>query len=233
MAEPRVVAVVTLLEYPDIVQNSDEWLAARRGIVTSSVVGRLITPVKLAAAKNDAARNVVAAIVAERITGQTDDGGVSWDMLQGREREPYARDAYSTNHGAVREMGFMARDDWGFSIGWSPDGLVGDDGCIEIKCPRAKAHLATIVADEVPAEHTAQIQTALLVSGRAWCDFVSFYGGMPLYRKRVLPDPRWRDAIVDALTAFEAQAEQMAAAYWAAAPGLPATEAIPDFEVVI
>lgn len=225
---------MTLREYPGIAQCSDEWAAVRRGIVTSSVVGRLITPAKLAAAKNEAARNVVAAIVAERITGKTDDdGGVSWDMLRGREHEPYAREAYSTSHATVREMGFMARDDWGFSIGWSPDGLVGADGCIEIKCPRAKRHLATIVADEVPAEHTAQIQTALLVSGRAWCDFVSFYGGMPLYRKRVLPDPAWREAILAAVTAFEEQAEQMAAAYRAAAKGLPATEAIPDLEVLL
>lgn len=225
---------MTLREYPGIVQRSDEWVAVRRGIVTASVVGRLITPAKLAVAKNEAVRNVVAAKVAERITGQTDDdGGVSWDMRRGIEHEPYAREAYSTNHGAVREMGFMARDDWGFSIGWSPDGLVGDDGCIEIKCPRAKRHVATIVADEVPVEDTAQIQTGLLVSGRAWCDYVSFYGGMPLYRKRVLPDPQWRDAIVAAVTAFEEQAEQMAAAYRAAVHGLPATEAIPDFEVVL
>jgi putative phage-type endonuclease len=224
---------MALREYPDIVQRTDEWLAVRRGIVTSSVVGRLVTPAKLAPAKNDTARNAVAAIVAERITGHTDDGAVSWDMLQGRDREPYARDAYATHHAGVREMGFMARDDWGFTIGWSPDGLVGDDGCIEIKCPRAKQHIKTIVADEVPAEHTAQIQTALLVSGRAWCDFVSFYGGMPLYRKRVLPDPEWHAAIVGAVTAFEEQAEQMAAAYRAATRGMPATEAIPDFEVVL
>jgi hypothetical protein len=225
---------MTLREYPDIVQRSDEWQALRRGIVTSTVVGRLITPTKLAAAKNEAARNVVAAIVAERITGRSDDdGAVSWDMLRGIEHELYARESYSTHHAPVREMGFMARDDWGFSIGWSPDGLVGDDGCIEIKCPRAKGHLATIVADEVPAEHTAQIQTALLVSGRAWCDYVSFYGGLPLYRKRVLPDPRWREAIVAAVTAFEEQAEQLAAAYRVAAEGLPATEAIPDLEVVL
>lgn len=225
---------MALREYPDIVQRSDEWLALRRGIVTASVVGRLVTAAKLAVARNEAARNVVAAIVAERVTGQSDDdGAVSWDMLRGREHEPYARESYAANHAAVREMGFMARDDWGFTIGWSPDGLVGDDGCLEIKCPRAKRHLATVVADEVPAEHTAQIQTALLVSGRAWCDFVSFHGGMPLYRKRVLPDPRWREAIVAAVTAVEEQAEQMDAAYRAAAAGLPATEAIPDFEVVI
>lgn len=225
---------MALREYPGILQRSDEWLAVRRGIVTASVVGRFITPAKLGVAKNESARNVVAAIVAERITGQTDDdGGGSWDMLRGVEHEPYARDSYSANHAAVREMGFMARDDWGFSIGWSPDGLVGDDGCIEIKCPRAKRHLATIVADEVPGEYTAQIQTALLVSGRSWCDYVSFYGGMPLYRKRVFPDPNWRDAIVAAVTAFEEQAAQMAAAYRAAVKGLPATEAVPNFEVVL
>jgi hypothetical protein len=82
----------------------------------------------------------------------------------------------------------MVRDDWGFSLGYSPDGLVGDDGLIEVKCRRQKKHLQTILADEVPPENMAQLQCGLLVSGREWIDYVSYCGGMPMYVKRVYPD---------------------------------------------
>ena len=68
----------------------------------------------------------------------------------------------------VDVLGFMIRDDWGYRIGYSPDGLVGDDGLIEVKSRRPKKHLQTILANEVPAENIAQIQTGLLVSQRKW-----------------------------------------------------------------
>jgi hypothetical protein len=115
----------------------------------------------------------------------------------------------------------MVRDDWGFRIGYSPDGLVGDDGLIEVKSRRQKKQLQTIVSDEVPPENMAQLQCGLLVSGRAWIDYVSYCGGMPLYVKRVLPDPRWFEAIVAAVSAFEDTAADMVAAYHEATKGLP------------
>src|SRR5690606_14766102 len=107
------------------------------------------------------------------------------------------------HYAPVAEAGFMVRDDWGWRIGYSPDGLVGDDGLIEIKSRQPKRHLATILDDEIPAEDVPQIQCALLVSGRAWCDYFSFCGGMPMWVKRVYPDQRWFDAIVAADDAFE------------------------------
>jgi predicted phage-related endonuclease len=112
-------------------------------------------------------------------------------------------------------------DDW--RLGASPDGLVGDDGGIEIKCPRAKTHLRTILADEVPAHYMAQVQSSLLVSGRKWWDFVSFVGGMPLYVKRVLPDPKWFDAITAACIAFEQNAAQTVADYETRVADMPPT----------
>jgi hypothetical protein len=75
----------------------------------------------------------------------------------------------------------------------------------------------------------AQIQTGLLVSGRAWCDYISWCGGMPMYVKRVHPDERWQQAIILALEAFEANAEDMIATYTAATKGLPTTERIDHF----
>ena len=129
--------------------------------------------------------------------------------------------------------GFMVRDDWGFKIGYSPDGLVGNDGLIEVKSRRPKKHLQTILADEVPPENMAQLQCGLLVSGREWIDYVSYCGGMPLYLKRVRPDAKWHKAIVDAATAFEEAVAQMVASYETAATEMPMTERVLEEEMVI
>jgi hypothetical protein len=220
---------MSLQIFNDIEQGSDEWHAARRGIITASVVGQFITPKTIKPATNDTSRSMAVHLVAERITGYTEPTFVSADMERGNFDEPFARDAYSENYALATEVGFMVRDDWGYKIGYSPDGLVGDDGLIEIKSRRQKKHLATILADEVPLENMAQIQCGLLVTGRDWLDYVSFCGGMPLWTKRVLPDPKWHEAIIDAVSAFEESAAQMIATYQAAVDGRPATERIDQY----
>lgn len=218
---------------PDLIQGSEEWLEQRRGMVTASVVGQLITAKTIKPASNDYSRALTAQLVAERITGWTDPVYVSDDMLRGTEDEPRARGLYSEHYAPVTEVGFMVRDDWGFRIGYSPDGLVGDDGLIECKSRRAKKQLQTILADEVPAENMPQLQCGLLVSGREWIDYVSYCGGMPLYVKRVTPDQRWFDAILTAVALFEDVAAEMVAAYQQATAGLPLTERAPDFEEMV
>jgi len=224
---------VTLIELPDLLQGSDAWLDQRRGIVTASVVGQLVTAKTIKPANNDYSRALTALLVAERITGWTDPVYVSDDMLRGHEDEPRARDLYSEHFAPVRESGFMVRDDWGFRIGYSPDGLVGDDGLIEVKSRRQKKHLMTILSGEVPPENMAQLQCGLLVSGREWCDYISYCGGMPLWVKRVEPDQRWFDAIVAAVTTFEETAAEMVTAYETATAGMPMTERVIDLEMVI
>ena len=217
---------MSLHELPDLIQGSDEWHDQRRGMVTASAVGQLITTKTLAVANNDTSRGLTRLLTAERITGWTDPTYVSDDMLRGTEDEPRARDLYSEHFAPVKETGFMVRDDWLFSIGYSPDGLVGDDGLIECKSRRPKIHLAAILDDAVPAENMAQLQCALLVSGRKWIDYLSYCGGMPLWRKRIEPDERWFDAIVAAVAAFEDASRQMTATYQEAVVGLPMTERV-------
>ena len=226
---------MTLRQINNIAQGTDSWLDMRRGIVTASVVGQLITTKTIKPAANDYSRGLTMTLVAERITGYTEPVYVNADMERGNMDEPIARDAYSRFVGKpVEEIGFMVRDDWGHRLGYSPDGLVGDDGLIEIKSRRQKKHLSTILADEVPPENMAQIQMGLLVSGRDWCDYVSYSGGMPLYVKRVNPDGRWFDAIVEAVGMFEANAAQMVATYAERTDGLPATiRESYDIEMVI
>lgn len=208
----------------DVAQGSPDWLEARRGMVTASTVGQLVTPRTLKPAANDASRSLVSLLVAERITGWCEPSWSGGDMIRGQLDEPLAAAWYSQHAAPVTTAGLVVRDDWGFTIGYSPDGLVGDDGLIEVKSRQPKKHLATVLADQVPPECMAQIQCGLLVSGRAWCDYLSWCGGMPMWTIRVLPDPAWQEAIVDAVAAFEELAARMVADYERAVDGLPLTE---------
>jgi putative phage-type endonuclease len=220
---------MTLHVLTDLEQGSPEWHEARRGIITASVVGKLITPT-LKVADNDISRGITTTLAAERITGWTEDTPMTSDMWRGVEAEPFARDVYSGHYAEATEIGFMRREEDGWTLGYSPDGLVGDDGLIEIKAPRAKTHVRTILADKVPAHYMAQCQSGLLVSGRKWIDFVSFVGGMPLFVKRVLPDKKWFDAITYACITFEANAAQIVADYELLVADMPPTERI-DFDL--
>lgn len=225
---------MTLHVYEDLEQGSPEWLAARCGILTASVIGQLITPKTVKPAANDYSRALTATLVAERITGYVEPIFPSRDMERGTLSEPLARDLYAEHQAPVAEVGFMVRDFGAYKIGYSPDGLVGENGLIEIKSPRQKKHLATILTDEVPLEYMAQCQTGLLVTGREWIDYVSYCGGMPLWTKRVEPDPKWFQALTDAALIFEENAAQMIAAYETATKGLPTTERIdffPEMEI--
>jgi hypothetical protein len=225
--------LMALHEYPKVDQGSPEWHALRRGIVTASVVGKLITPT-LKVADNDTSRALTATLVAERITGVTEDSYTNNDMLRGVMCEPIARDIYSGLYHQAEETGFMRLDGEGWSLGFSPDGLVGMDGLLEVKSPRAKTHVQTILADKVPHHYMPQLMAGLLVSGRKWIDFCSFHGGLPLFVKRVYPDPQWFEAITAACIQFEANAARMVAEYEAKAEGLPPTDRVDfDLELVV
>lgn len=224
---------MSLKTYPHIEQGTPEWHDLRRGMVTASVIGQLVTAKTLKVAANPESRALAALLVAERITGFTDPTYTSDDMERGWEDEPRAIEKYSEHYAPVTTTGFMVRDDWGFSIGYSPDGLVSTDGLVEVKSRRPKKHLSTIVSGEVPAEVMAQIQCGLLVSGRDWLDYISYAGGMPLWVKRVWADERWHEAIVQAVEAFEQAAAEMADKYQVAVMGLPMTERIVEMDMVI
>lgn len=224
---------MTLHIYDQLEQGSEEWFAVRRGTVTASVVGQIITPT-LKVADNDTSRGLTETLIAERISGYTEDTHVSSDMWRGTISEPYARDLYSTHYQQASEVGFMLREEDGWSLGYSPDGVVGMDGLLEIKAPKAKTHLRTILADEVPAFYMPQLQAGLLVTGRDWIDFCSYVGGMPLYVRRVYPNPAWFDAIHAACVAFEQNATRIVTNYRTRVAGMPTTERLNfDMEMVI
>lgn len=222
---------MTLTTFDNIEQHSADWFEARCGIITASVIGKLITPT-LKTANNDTARGIIATSAAERITGHVEHVHPTFDMMRGTDDEPYARDAYTEHHAPVTEIGFMRLDGDGYCIGYSPDGLVGDDGLIEIKSRKPKAHVQTILAGKPPAENMAQLQAGLLVTGRQWIDYVSYCQGMPLWTCRVEPDPAWRHAIEQAAVDFETNVSNVVNHYNTLTRGLPVMERRPDLEEI-
>ena len=188
--------------YNDIEQGGEEWLALRRGILTASEMRLILTPT-MRTASNDKERAHMFEILGQRITGYTEPHYISDDMLRGHEDEIESRIRYAEHFAPVTECGFVTNDDHGVVIGYSPDGLVGDDGLIECKSRRQKYQIETILADEVPAEYLLQCQTGLLVTGRKWLDFISYCGGLPMFVKRVWPCQEIQHAIIAAASAFE------------------------------
>lgn len=224
---------MTLITHPDLLQGTDDWHDQRRGMVTASAVGKLITPKTVTVASNPESRSLTVLLASERITGWTEPTFLSDDMMRGIADEPIARDKYAEHYAPVKECGFMVEDRWGFQVGYSPDGLVGDDGLIEIKSRRPKVQLATILAGEVPIENMAQLQCGLLVTGREWIDYVSWCGGMPMWVKRVLPQQKWFDTITEAAATFEENVAEMISAYGQYVTGLQPTERTVENEMVI
>jgi putative phage-type endonuclease len=217
----------------DIEQGTDEWLALRRGVITASTIGKLITATGKPAS-NDTSRTQLLQLLAERITGESEASFYNDDMARGHLLEPLARAIYAEHFAPVQECGFVTADFYGATIGYSPDGLVGDKGIIEIKAPRQKTHIKSLLNDEVPAEYLPQVMTGLAVTGRAWCDFISFAPGLPLFVCRCERDEAFIAQLIAAAEAAEAELERLMERYQVAITGLLPTDPIqPEQEIVI
>ena len=218
---------MALTIFEELEQGTDEWLSVRAGLVTASTIGKLITPSTLKPASNDAARSLIGTLVIESITGRVEQVHPNAAMQRGNRDEPWARHEYEKHTGQdVHEVGFLRHDGPDYTLGYSPDGLVGEDGLIEIKSRSPRIQMQTIIADKVPAANMAQIQTGLFVTGRPWLDYVSYSNGMPLYTKRVLPDQRWAEAIDQTMRQFTEAASKLRTQYAEAAKEHPRTEYI-------
>ena len=189
-------------------QGSDEWHALRCGRLTASEMKLIITPT-LKIASNDKQRSHLYELLAQRITGYVEPSYVSDSMLRGQEDELFAVLDYAKHYAPVHHTGFVTNDKWGFTLGYSPDALVGDEGQVECKSRNQKYQVQTIVnyvsADGIDPDFMIQVQTGLLVTERKWCDLVSYCGGLPMATVRVLPDEKIQAAILEAAGAFEEQ----------------------------
>ncbi len=161
----------------DIIQGSPEWFAARAGKVTASRVADVIAKTKTGWGASRA--NYAAELIAERLTGVTAPSFTNAAMQWGNDTEPKARDAYCFRHDAdVVEIGFVDHPLIAMT-GASPDGLIGDDGLLEIKCPNSATHLDTLLGETVPGKYVTQMMWQMACTGRAWCDFASFDPRLP------------------------------------------------------
>lgn len=193
---------MSTIYHHNIIQGSPEWHELRRGIVTSSTVAGLITATGKIA-DNETVRNMAYKMAAERINGRIEKSFTTYEMERGHTEEVFARDLYAEKYSPVVECGLAETSRLGFRVGYSPDGLVGDDGLIEVKSRMPKFQIQTICAQAVPSEYRLQIQSGLWVSQRKWCDFIQYSNGMAMYVHRATPDLETFDLIERALCAFE------------------------------
>lgn len=182
-------------------QGSNEWLLERLGHVTGSRVSDAL------AKKGTATReNYLWQLVAERLTWQVQESFTNAAMIRGTEQEPIARAAYEAHSGHfVDQVGFVKHPslEW---FGASPDGLVGDDGLVEIKNPNTSTHLQYRKSGQPPAKYRYQMMAQLACTGRKWCDFVSFDSRLPeskqLFVVRFEPEAKDMEAMLEAVQEF-------------------------------
>lgn len=191
-------------------QRSDEWFSARLGKVTASRIADVVARTKTGWGASR--KNYMAELVAERLTGVRADGFVSAAMQWGTDMEPEARTAYEFYRDAtVVEVGFMPHPTIAHS-GASPDGLVGDDGLVEIKCPGTSAHIDTLLGATVPEKYVMQMQWQMACSGRLWCDFVSYDPRLPesmrVFCDRIKRDDEQIASLEAAVTEFLAELQR-------------------------
>lgn len=201
-------------------QYSDEWWAARLGKVTASKIADVLMKPTTAGFQNYRAQ-----LVCERLTGQQTETFTSAAMQHGTETEPQARATYELVKGdLIEEVGFVDHPSID-NTGASPDGLIQDDGLIEIKCPQPAKHIKNLLGGTIDRNYRLQMQWQMACTGRAWCDFVSFNPGFPdemqLHIQRVMRDPVEIVEIETAVKAFlnevEAAQAELTTKYSAAA----------------
>lgn len=161
----------------ELLQGTPEWAAARLGRATASRIADAMAKTKSGWGASRA--NYAAQLVAERLTGEAQESYSNTAMKWGTETEPEARTAYEFQMNTdVVQVGFVEHPRIAMS-GASPDGLVGNDGLLEIKCPNTATHIETLLGQSVPGKYITQVQWQLACTGRQWCDFVSYDPRMP------------------------------------------------------
>ena len=147
-------------------QGSSEWHKVRLGKITASRFDNVLC-------KGQSRQAYLIELAAERLSGIPQESYTNAAMEWGSEQEPFARELYESLNGdtLIGQVGFIKYDDY---IGCSPDGLIGLDGTLEIKCPNTSTHITYILKDKLPSKYIPQIQGGLWITERQWCDFVSF-----------------------------------------------------------
>jgi putative phage-type endonuclease len=188
----------------DLIQGSEEWRMARVGSLGASRLADAIARTKTGYGASRA--NLMAELICERLTGQPAPTFVSQAMQHGTETEPEARASYCFYTGRdVVEVGLIRHPRIEQSHA-SPDGLVDDDGMLEIKCPQPAAHLETLLSQKIPERYVTQMMWQLACSGRHWVDYVSYSPSFPehmcLFIKRLPRDDKRIAELESEIAAF-------------------------------
>ena len=187
------------MEIIDCIQGTPEWFEVRRGIPSASNFDKIVTSKGIA---SKSATKYMYKLAGEYVSGYNEESYQNMAMIRGSELEAEARELYELIHNVeVKQVGFCLSDGYGCS----PDGLVGDDGQIEIKCPSASVHVEYLLKGVLPTTYFQQVHGSLLVTGRKWCDFVSYYPGIKPLIVRVNKNTSFTALLSNELKSFCAE----------------------------
>lgn len=182
-------------------QRSEEWFSARAGCVTASRIADVMMKPTTAGYQNYRAQ-----LICERLTGNPTETFTSAAMQHGTDTEPQARAFYEMETGhEVTEVGFIPHPTVE-GTGASPDGIIGGEGLVEIKCPQPAEHIRVLTGGEIKRQYVLQMQWQMECTGRKWCDFVTFNPALPfemqMHIQRVEADAKAQAEITEAVAAF-------------------------------
>ena len=180
-------------------QRSDEWFAARLGVPTASSFDRIVT---MKGEVSKQAQKYMFKLAGEKVSGKAEETYQNAAMQRGVELEDEARKLYEMITDTQVEQVGLCLADGPHTYGCSPDGLVGKDGGMEIKCPTISTHVEYLLGNILPSEYFQQVQGSLLVTGRKWWDFMSYYPGLKPLIIRVTPDKVFHKALKAELESF-------------------------------
>lgn len=185
-------------------QNSLDWLAARAGVLTASEFGQLLTP-KFEIRTGEMPKTHLARKLAEKWLGPL-PGFNTLDMEFGKILEEEAKPFYEVQFSEeIQSVAFITNDEG--TVGCSPDGLIGDEGGIEIKCPEPTNHIKYLLAGKLPDDYAAQVHGAMFVTGRAWWKFMSYRRNLPPFVVTIFRDEKIQEKIGEAVSEFLAMLE--------------------------
>ena len=184
-------------------QRSEEWYAARLGIPSASSFDQIVT---MKGEPSKQREKYMYKLAGEKVSGKAEESYQNAAMLRGIELESEARELYKIiTDNPVEEVGFCISD----GCGCSPDGLVGEEGGLEIKCPTIATHVSYLLNGGLPSEYFQQVQGSLLITGRKWWDFQSHYPGLKPLIIRVFPDIAFQKALKAELKGFCARLNEV------------------------
>jgi len=187
------------MEIHNVEQGSDEWFAARMGVPSASQAGMILSPTGKPSTQAGGYMNK---LLGQWLTGESENF-TSEAMNRGTEMEPEARAWFELSVAPVEQVGFIVKD----GFGCSPDGLVGEDSGLEIKCPMPPKHASYLIAQKLPTEYIPQVQSSMYVTGRGSWNFVSYHPKTVSMHIVVQRDEEWIKLFEEQLDKFKENLE--------------------------